>query len=250
VDDAALLGRWQQIWDRPVTGWDFSAFGDRLVGDEPPWSYAALAREALTGARSVVDLGTGGGELLLSLADALPADTVATEGWPTNLPVARSALAPLGIEVVSYDAERGEPMPFSDDRFDAVLDRHEAYDAAEVARVLRPDGRFLTQQVDHRDLADLSDLLGGEPTSYGHVTLERFREDASSAGLVVDLAESWAGELRIADVDTLVGYLAMTPWTVQGFTVESRAATLLRLHRDGLPRSFTQRRFVLRARCP
>jgi hypothetical protein len=82
------------------------------------------------------------------------------------------------------------------------------------------------------------------------VRLKRFRSDVDAAGLDVDLAEEWSGELRIADVDTLVGYLAMAPWTVEGFTVESRAETLLRLHRDGLPAAFTQRRFVIRARKP
>lgn len=87
MDDSGLVSRWQEIWDEPVSGWDFSGFGDRLSGDEPPWSYLGLAREALPAASSVLDLGTAGGEVLLSLADALPADTVATEGWAPNLPV-------------------------------------------------------------------------------------------------------------------------------------------------------------------
>ncbi len=247
MDDPGTVRRWQEIWDEPVSGWDFSRFGDRVTGDAPPWSYVDLAREALRGARSVLDVGTGGGEVLLSLADDLPEDTVATEGWETNLPVAREALAPRGIEVVAYDAETSTRMPFADGRFDLVLDRHEAYDAAEVARILGPGGGFLTQQVDGRDLEDLNDLLGGSPTAYPHVTLDRFRTDAEAVGLVVDLAEDWTGELRIADVDTLVRYLAMTPWTVEGFTVESGAETLLRLHRDGMPPAFTQRRFALRA---
>jgi SAM-dependent methyltransferase len=250
VEDAGLVAGWQEIWDRPVSGWDFSRFGDRLRGDSPPWSYVDLAREALAGASSVLDLGTGGGEVLLSLADALPADTTATEGWAPNLPVARRALAPRGIEVVPYDAEQDAALPFPDERFDVVLDRHEAYDAREVARVLGPGGVFLTQQVDGRDLADLADLLGGGGSAYQHVRLDRFVAEAEAAGLVPELATDWSGELFVADVDTLVGYLAMTPWTVEGFTVESHAAALLRLHRHGMPARFTQRRFVLRARRP
>jgi SAM-dependent methyltransferase len=248
MDDSGLVRRWQEIWDEPVRGWDFSRFGDRLTGDAPPWSYVDLARDALQRATAVLDLGTGGGEVLLSLADDLPDDTVATEGWAPNLPVARDALGRRGIDVVAYDAEADPRLPFPDARFDLVLDRHEAYDAVEVVRVLQPGGGFLTQQVDGHDLADLNELLGGGPTAYPHVTLEHLRSDAEAAGLQVDLAEDWAGELRIADVDTLVGYLAMAPWTVEGFSVGSRAETLLRLHHDGLPPAFTQRRFVLRAR--
>jgi SAM-dependent methyltransferase len=250
MDDAALLAHWQRIWGEPVSGWDFSRFGDGLSGDAPPWSYVDLARDALRRASSVLDVGTGGGEVLLSLVDALPDDTVATEGWQPNLPVARGALEAHGIEVVEYDAETVPRMPFPDDRFDAVLDRHEAYDASEVARVLRQRGTFLTQQVDGRDLADLSDLLGGSHAAYPDVRLDPFRAQAEAVGLEVDLAEAWTGQLRIADVATLVGYLAMAPWTVEGFTVDSRADTLLRLHHDGMPPAFTQRRFVLRARKP
>jgi hypothetical protein len=250
MDDSGLLEHWREIWEAPASGWDFARFGDRLSGDAPPWSYVDLAYDALRRASSALDLGTGGGEVLLSLTDALPADTVATEGWEPNLPVAREALAAHGIDVVPYDAERDAALPFVDDRFDVVLDRHEAYDATEVGRVLHHEGTFLTQQVDGRDLEDLAALLGSGRTSYAEVRLDRFAEDARSAGLVVDLAEEWTGDLRIADVDTLVGYLAMTPWTVEGFSVDSHAETLLRLHRDGMPPAFTQRRFVLRARKP
>ena len=49
-------------------------------------------------------------------------------------------------------------MPFADGRFEVVLNRHEAYDAAEVRRVLSHGDRFLTQQVDGRDFADPGDL--------------------------------------------------------------------------------------------
>jgi SAM-dependent methyltransferase len=248
VDDDGLLDRWRAIFSAPVVGWDFSRFGDSVTGDVPPWSYDDLARTALTGVVSVLDLGTGGGEVLSSLADALPVDTVATEGWPPNVPIARAALAGLGVDVFAYDAETDPRLPFPERRFDVVLDRHEAYDVDEIVRVLRPGGIFLTQQVDGRDLAELNELLDGALTAYSHVTVDHLSRDCARAGLDVELAQEWSGRLQMADVDTLVGYLAMTPWTVDGFSVDSRADTLLRLHRAAEPLVFTQRRFVLRGR--
>ena len=52
-------------------------------------------------------------------------------------------------------------MPFEDSRFDVVLNRHELDDPAEVFRVLRPGGVFLTQQVDGRDSEETHALFGG-----------------------------------------------------------------------------------------
>lgn len=245
---ADLLDDWRTRHSEPTSGWDFSSFGDALESDEPPWSYVELARTALVGAGSALDLGTGGGEVLLSLADTLPADTVATEGWPPNLPVATAALADRSIPVVAYDAEADPRLPFDDARFDVVLARHEAYDAGEVARVLTPGGVLLTQQVDGRDLAEARGLFGGGQ-DYPHVRLDILRVDAERAGLVVEEARDWSGSLAFADVATLVSYLRMVPWQVpDDFTVDRYADQLLALHRSGQPPRFTQRRFVLRCR--
>ena len=248
--DDALVASWQELFAEPTSGWDFSGFGDRIETGEPPWSYDDLARGLLAGADSALDVGTGGGEILLGLLEALPADTVATEGWPPNLPVARAALEPHGIAVHPYDAEAEPRLPFDDDRFDVVLVRHEAYVATEVARVLTPGGRFLTQQVDGRDSAEMHALFGSEP-AYSHITLPHLRAEAEDAGMAVETAQEWRGTMRFADVSTLVSYLRMVPWEVpEGFTVEAHANTLLALHHEGRPLEFTQRQFVLVCRQP
>lgn len=191
--DARLLERWRTAHQAPVEGWDFSDLD--LDEATTPWSYEQLARDVLTGATSALDLGTGGGEVLLSLADALPEDTVATEGWPPNLPVARRNLGVRGIAVYEYDAEGPDPrLPFPDQRFDAVLDRHEAFRASEVFRVLRPGGRFLTQQVDGRDFEELQTLFGGH-TAYSHITLGHVRAELLAAGFEVLAGEEWRGRV-------------------------------------------------------
>ncbi len=90
----------------------------RYVEQEPPWSYAELATRVLVGAGSALDLGPAGGEVLLELLDALPGDTVATEGWPPNIPVAASSLSAHGIPVVEYDAEADPLLTFPEHRVD------------------------------------------------------------------------------------------------------------------------------------
>ncbi|MEZ0493962.1 class I SAM-dependent methyltransferase [Kineococcus sp. TBRC 1896] len=243
---ADLLADWSRRFAEPVSGWSFTALTDVVQTSGPPWSYTALARESLTGAGSALDLGTGGGEFLTGLADVLPPDTHATEGWAPNLPVARAALAPFGVGVVAHDAAR-DRLPFPDGRFDVVLSRHTAYAADDVARVLRPGGTFLTQQVDGRNLDDLAAVFGTGP-AFPDVTLENAGRAARSAGLGVEVAESWSGPVRFADVATLVSFLRMVPWQLPaGFTVEGCAGSLLALHARPELR-FTERRFLLRAR--
>jgi SAM-dependent methyltransferase len=244
----ARLADWRERYAEPARGWDFSPFDGVVDRAEPPWSYADLAREALTRATSALDLGTGGGEVLLGLADALPEDTLATEGWAPNIPVATEALAPLGITVVAYDAEGDPRMPFADARFDVVLARHEAYVAAEVLRVLRPGGVLVTQQVDGRDLEETHALFGSTP-AYSHVTLAHLRAEAEAAGFAVEQAREWSGTTSFPDVATFLSYLRMVPWEVpEDFSVDRYAEVLMRLGPEDLV--FTRRLFVLVCRRP
>lgn len=256
--DMSLLDLWSAQSQAPVRGWDFAEMADRMQQDEPPWSYPDLARTALVGARSALDMGTGGGELLGSLRDALPVDTLATEGWPPNLPIAAAALEPLGIAVVAYDAESPTAdqrrMPFEDSRFDVVLNRHEAYSSREVARVLQPGGVLLTQQVDGRDAAEAHDWFGGsaQPANITHDVLVG---QAVRAGLEIEDSGDWRGEYRFDDICSLVRYLHMVPWQAPSdFAVTRYADRLLELHHagpaHGAPVVMTQRRFWLRAHKP
>lgn len=245
MDDDDHVARWSGLFAVPTMGWDFSEFETRVRTEGPPWSYEHAVRRAVAGVTSVLDLGTGGGEFLLRVADVLPVDTQATEGWAPNIPVAHAALGTRGIRVTEYDADRGDPLPYPDQRFDVVLCRHEAYSATEVLRVLRPGGTFLTQQVDGRNLADLAAVFGDGP-AYPDVTLSQLRDEAVAAGLLVATAEEWSGSIQFADVDTLVSYLRMMPWQLpEDFTVDRYATELLDLQRTDAPLIFTERRFLL-----
>src|SRR5262249_7107155 len=120
-----------------------------------PWDYRALVEERKNAASAMVDMGTGGGEFLASLLP-LPARTCATEAYPPNVPVAKARLEPLGVEVGECEEDE---IPFEDAAFDLVINRHESFAAPEVARVLRPGGRFLTQQAGGKDCIELNHLL-------------------------------------------------------------------------------------------
>lgn len=251
-----LLGRWRQEWGTQPLGWDFAELDDRMTQDRPDWDYAALTRACLGNAESVLDLGTGGGEFLSSFAHLLPADTIATEGWAPNVAVATRTLAPLGVQVVEYAAPEQEstasPLPFADERFDLVLNRHEAYNSAQVARVLAPGGELLTQQVGSGELDVLYEALGWHP-DVPECSEEVFVRQARDAGLHVLDSGTMRGVYRFDDVAALLAYLRQVPWEVpDDFGIDRYAEALLRLHERfaGGPIPMSQVRFWMHARKP
>jgi SAM-dependent methyltransferase len=230
-----------------LEGWDFSALSDRWVESPPPWDYRESVLDRLDGAQSLLDMGTGGGEFLSTLP--LPDPTVATEGYPPNVPVAHARLAPLGVDVVPVDP-RTDALPFRDGVFDLVIDRHESFDPREVARVLAPAGTFLTQQVGSQDMVGLNDALDAPAPEYADWSLESAVEGLEDADLCVVRWEEAFPETRFADVGAVVSYLRAIPWQVPDFDAHQYRTELRRLQerieREG-PFSVSSHRFLLEA---
>jgi SAM-dependent methyltransferase len=207
-----------------MEGWDFSSFGDRWVETKPPWNYRDRVASRLPGAHSLLDLGTGGGEFLSSLAP-LPKRTFATEGYPPNVTVARDRLKPFGVEVVRTFCEDNEKvpqygsLPFRDNSIGLIIDRHENFVATEVFRVLKPSGTFVTQQVGSANLRQLNELLGVGVAS-DRWNLETAVGQLESADFRV--TERRKAELisQFKDIGAVVMCLQAVPWQVPNFTVE------------------------------
>jgi len=206
-------------------GWDFSWLTGRMVRGDLPWDYGSLAREALHDATRLLDIDTGGGEVLASLA-RLPA-AIATEPYPPNVSIARARLAPLGADVRAGGASA---LPVADEDVDLVLNRHGSLDAIEAARVLTPRGVFLTQQVGSRNDLAFNDALGVAPASPPDAhTLHSTVAALEDAGLVIDQAQEDYPVTRYFDVGAVVFQLRSVPWQVPGFEVRTSEDRLRRL---------------------
>ena len=81
-------------------GWDFSYLESTNRMQEFPlsWNYRHEVKKRMNRCSSLLDMGTGGGEFLSSLAP-LPKIVCATEGYEPNIPIARKELEPLGVKV-------------------------------------------------------------------------------------------------------------------------------------------------------
>ncbi|MGW0952027.1 methyltransferase domain-containing protein [Streptomyces sp. NPDC002405] len=218
----------------PTEGWDFSWFAGRATEERPSWGYAVSMAARLAGARAVLDVQTGGGEVLdfaLGRAEAAPALLAATEGWPPNVAGATALLRPRGVVVV--DSPEDAPLPFADGAFDLVVSRHPVRPHwAEIARVLEPGGTYFAQHVGPGSVFELVEhFLGPRPEeSRAARHPDRESADARAAGLeVVDLR---AERLRMEfhDIAAVVHFLRKVVWMVPGFTVEAYEPRLRALH--------------------
>jgi SAM-dependent methyltransferase len=226
---------------RPLVGWDLTL--DGRITSERPWDFSQQVASVAECSPDLLDMGTGGGEWLARLPHR-PARTVAVEGWPPNVLVARRRLEPLGVAVFEVEpaapnveqTECGEggALPFDDARFQLITARHEAYLPTEVRRVLAPGGRFLTQQVGSGASDDLYRLFGVEPPKDPVAwTLEFAVGQLEAAGLVVEEGEAGAEVMTFADVGALAWYLKNVPFVYPEFSMAAARERLRELHSAG-----------------
>jgi len=248
--------------ERPFFGWDFSY--DGRISSKFPWDYESIVVSHARRSPDMLDMGTGGGEWLSRLPFR-PGRTIATEGWEPHVPIARKRLQSLGIEVIQVEGAPDNTeqdancahgrLPFPDASFNLVTNRHEAFVASEVARILISGGRFLTQQVASGSNCDFCRLLG-VPTPPVHVpswTLDLASTQIQGAGLLMEASGVGVEICTFADVGALAWYLKNLPWVFPNFSIESFRAQLHRLHLSverGEPLSAHQRLFWLAARKP
>ena len=210
---------------RNFTGWSFPKDSWRRLGPPIPWDYSLLVREAAQSANSVLDMGTGGGEFLAGIFSSLPECTVATEEWPVNVPVAKSRLAKIGVETVHC---RSVQLPFKAEGFDLVINRHEELEPREVARVIRPGGRVIAQQVGRDNWKELVAHFPNK-TDFGDHR-KQYAEGFEAEGLRITVNLSHDYKVAYGELGDFVFMLAVTPWTVPGFSLERDIDALLALY--------------------
>jgi SAM-dependent methyltransferase len=212
----------------PVEGWDFSWLNGRATEERPSWRYSRLIAERMPHASAALDIQTGGGEVLAGVP-WLPALTVATESWPPNIVRASQRLRPRGVAVIADDDE--PRLPFGDGVFDLVISRHPVVTWwNEIARVLRPGGTYLSQQVGPRSVVELTEVFLGPQPPNSHRDPESARQEAEAAGLeVVDLRMERLPTV-FHDIGAVIYFLRKVIWIVPGFTVDRYRAELKALH--------------------
>lgn len=220
------------------SGWDFSYISDREAESPLRWSYISEALLRVRKSGALLDMDTGGGEIL-SRFHPFPPVTYATEAYAPNVPIARERLAPLGVKVIAIEEDEPKRLPFEDGNFDLILNRHGYYWPPEIYRILQKGGVFLTQQVGNRNDIGIRELLGApDPTVIEEWDdLEKAVRNLATVGFRIQKQLEDIFQQRYYDIGAIVYQLKAVPWQIPDFSVDGYFDRLKAVHnqiqRDG-----------------
>lgn len=211
-----------------IKGWDFSHIHGKYEEEHDlPWNYGEIVRQYLRDDWNVLDYDTGGGEFLLSLNH--PFDkTSATEGFKPNVQLCKETLLPLGIHF--KECSNPSRIPYENEAFDLIMNRHGSFDAGELHRLLKKDGIFITQQVggdNERDLVEM--VLPGTKKPFPHLNLKEQKKVFEDAGFHIIRGEEAYRPIKFYDIGAFVWFAHIIEWEFPGFSVDKCFERLLKM---------------------
>lgn len=227
-------------------GWEFSYLDGRWNTEKLPWDYKKILLSYLKPLDKLLDMGTGGGEFLLTL-NHLPNLTSVTESYPPNVQLCYDNLSPLGIEVKQVFNDSS--LPFAANTFDIISNRHESYEIDEVKRILKSGGYFITQQVGGCNNNDLSrKLINNFIPQFPNHDLNHNRELLINSGFNILFEDEIFTQIHFYDLGALVYFAKIIEWEFPGFSVDSCFDNLCRVQKELLKNGYisgTGHRFII-----
>lgn len=243
----------KQLWkieeQHVFEGWNFSHLKGRWESEGLPWQYKEIVVSYLQPGDRLLDMGTGGGEFLLTLQHPYHL-TAVTESYEPNVKLCEAKLKPLGIEVKQVYADT--ELPFKDESFDIIINRHESFCTSEVNRILKKGGYFITQQVGGENNCDLSrQLIDSFQPKFPEHNLKNNITQLEANGFEIIRAEESFPFIRFYDVGALAYYAKVIEWEFPDFSVESCFQQLCKLQEQLEMKYYIegkQHRFIIIAR--
>ena len=244
-----LKKQWKNEENYLFEGWDFSHLNGRWTNEALAWDYREILLSYIKDSDKLLDMGTGDGEFLLTLKHPNYLLSV-TEAYPPNVDLCRKELEPLGITVAQvYDDDK---LPFENESFDVVINRHESIDVFEVHRVLKSGGYFITQQVGGKNDNDLSyRLIENYVPQFPEHTLGNSIAKLKNTGFEIIESDEAFPPIRFYDVGALVYFAKIIEWEFPEFSVETCFKSLCECQKELEKKGHiegTEHRFIIVAR--
>ncbi|ERJ12446.1 class I SAM-dependent methyltransferase [Haloplasma contractile] len=210
-----------EMEQKTFTGWDFDYISQRTEKKPLPWDYKTFILNYLKPDDMLLDMGTGGGEFLLSLNHSYN-NTCASESYKPNYNLCLNKLKPLGIDV-RYFVKDGD-IPFSDQVFNMIINRHDSYQPKKVYNSLKDGGVFITQQVGGLNNYLLSQKVLGYPYKdfdQNKWDLEHAVAALEETGFDILFKDEVVSRCKYFDCYTLTYYCKIIQWEFPNFSVDS-----------------------------
>ena len=201
-------------------GWDFSRM--QTLRDPIPWDYPELVKTYMYPPCHVLDIGTGGGEMFLSLANSVTTG-VGIDTDPQMITAAQANSAFKQVANISWEVMGAEALQFPESAFDVILNRHAYVHVEEIVRVLRPGGLFITQQVGDHNTANICEVFGCEPSGhYGKKAkqeIQALTEKFQLLGCTLETQQEYDVDYWFSDTESFIFWLKAIP-IPEDFAVE------------------------------
>ena len=214
--------------DAQIVGWNFSFLDGLIEEEELPFNYVSIVNSFLTGELKLLDMETGAGEVLLTLNHPY-INTTVTEGYLPNYALCLERLSPLGIKV--YNVLGESKLPFDDNTFDIVINRHGAYQISEIKRILKPGGVFITQQVGDKNNLELSLALGIERVVDTFSLKSEVKKFIKEGFDILD-SDEYYQNMRYKHIKAVIFMAKIIVWEFPGFSVRKCIDSLIEIENE------------------
>ncbi|WP_429971102.1 methyltransferase domain-containing protein [Fructilactobacillus sp. Tb1] len=202
-----------------MKGWDFSHLDGRWENETLPWNYVKLVLKYLRDDMKLLDMGTGGGELLRNFHHPFQ-NTIVTEAWKPNIEFLYKNLSDTGIVII--ESENESDLPVNDESLDIITNSHAAFDIDLINKKLKKNGLFITQQVGALNNYSLSKYFDSDYSiAYPENTLLNTLIDCENSGFEIIYYDEYKPTMKFFDVGAIVYYASVIPWEFPNFSVEN-----------------------------
>ena len=140
-----------------IKNWDFSQINcetESLTN----WDISKILNEKATKKSRILDLGTGGGEVVIN-EFPVALEIVGTDFLPEMIKTANNNLKKSNKKNIKFKVMDNLNMDTPDNYFDIVVARHTCIDAKQIYKTLKKDGLLLLRGVDKLDCWQLKRLF-------------------------------------------------------------------------------------------
>ena len=139
-------------------------------------------------------------------------------------------MLPFGVDFRPCD--NPADIPFEDESFDMIINRHGDFNAKELARLLKKGGIFVTEQVGEDNDRDLVEqVLTNTKKPFPHLNLKEQKKVFEDAGFEIMEGEEAYSPIKFYDVGAFVWFARIIEWEFPEFSVDRCFERLLELQK-------------------